>query len=666
MIEPMQKVHIAGLRMEKEALLRVLQEQEVVHVAEVDMSSELMDEPSSTAHQLARVQFVIELLNRIRQERGIVPARAWRNFFSRKPVATVDELEQALERLGLDSLLADAQRVSDTLNDLQTREQELRTEAATLTPWQSLGLGEQALRAVGRTPVQHRLVVTTARLQPVLEEKLMGLATADWQLVSKRQLKKMTRVYLEVIVHAREAALLDQCIKEAGAESVLVDLAGRASVVEKLSAVKQELAETRQQYRQVLSQTDSLLAREQDILFTYDALLHRQERELVVNRMAQLPHTTILTGWVPVNKVELVRQGIAAAGLTAEIEAAALLPDEAPPVALRNNRVFNAFEAVTNIYGKPAYRELDPSIFLSFFFLAAFGLALTDAGYGIVLIVAMGAALKFFRLKREMRKMVKLLLYAGVSTTILGALAGGWFSINLEQLSPGSLRNALLVMKVIDPLVSPMLLLVVAFALGILQLLFAWVVRGYDHWRTGNRRAVFLDDIPWITMVVGLLAWAAAARDMGIPITSAEPLKWFVIANAAFLVLTQGRASKNPLLAVASGALSLYGLINFLSDTLSYSRLLALGLATGIIGLVVNMIAGLANEMVPIIGPLAAVGVLLVGHAFNLLINALGAFIHSGRLQFVEFFPKFIEGGGVAYKPFGRVSRYVDNPHEFE
>ena len=102
-----------------------------------------------------------------------------------------------------------------------------------------------------------------------------------------------------------------------------------------------------------------------------------------------------------------------------------------------------------------------------------------------------------------------------------------------------------------------------------------------------------------------------------------------------------------------------------MSDMLSYSRLLALGLATGIIGLVVNLIAGMVNDSIPVIGAIGAVIVLFVGHTFNLAINGLGAFIHAGRLQFVEFFPKFLEGGGAAYKPFGRVSKYVDNPNEF-
>lgn len=161
-----------------------------------------------------------------------------------------------------------------------------------------------------------------------------------------------------------------------------------------------------------------------------------------------------------------------------------------------------------------------------------------------------------------------------------------------------------------------------------------------------------------------LLVWAASSR--GIFWTQwAEPLKMAVLAMVVVLVLTGGRTFKNPLLKLGGGLLSLYGLVSFLSDTLSYSRLLALGLATGIIALVVNMIGAMIATAIPVVGWVVAGVVLLGGHVFNLGINALGAFIHSGRLQFVEFFPKFLEGGGRPYRPLGRVSKYVDNPKEF-
>ena len=128
---------------------------------------------------------------------------------------------------------------------------------------------------------------------------------------------------------------------------------------------------------------------------------------------------------------------------------------------------------------------------------------------------------------------------------------------------------------------------------------------------------------------------------------------------AGALVLANGRKTKNIFLKIPIGLYSLYDVIGYLSDTLSYSRLLALGLATGIIAMVINLIASLAIDMIPIVGYVFAIFILIGGHVFNIAINALGAFIHSGRLQFVEFFPKFMEGGGTRFKSFKKVPKYI-------
>jgi V/A-type H+-transporting ATPase subunit I len=331
---------------------------------------------------------------------------------------------------------------------------------------------------------------------------------------------------------------------------------------------------------------------------------------------------------------------------------------------LKNSKLIEPFEAVTNIYGQPKYHELDPTGPLALFFLVSFSLALTDAGYGLVMMGGMWLAQRHLKLKRPVKKMVRLLFYAGAATVLAGALTGGWFGIELEKLPASQAKNLLLSFKLVDPVQSPMSLLVVAFVVGIIQLLFAWVVRAYDHARQKDYIALIFDDIGWILMVVFILSWALSSRGV-LLVNWTRPLLIAVIVVASLLVLTGGRSFKNPALKLGGGLLSLYGLVSFLSDTLSYSRLLALGLATGIIGLVVNMLGVMVGTSVPVVGWVIAAVVLLVGHVFNLGINALGAFIHSGRLQFVEFFPKFLEGGGKPYRPLGRVSRYVDNPKEF-
>ena len=166
-----------------------------------------------------------------------------------------------------------------------------------------------------------------------------------------------------------------------------------------------------------------------------------------------------------------------------------------------------------------------------------------------------------------------------------------------------------------------------------------------------------IDDFPWVFIlsVIGLLIMVSAGV---LPDFLATPFKYLMYVAVAGIILTQGREKKNPVLKFLLGVLGLYNLVGYLSDVLSYSRLLALGLATSIIGLAVNTIANMVNG-VPYVGIVLAIIVLIGGHAFNLGINALGAFIHSGRLQFVEFFTKFLEGGGKAFSPLRRESKFV-------
>ena len=134
------------------------------------------------------------------------------------------------------------------------------------------------------------------------------------------------------------------------------------------------------------------------------------------------------------------------------------------------------------------------------------------------------------------------------------------------------------------------------------------------------------------------------------------------LAGAAGILLMSARDKKNPFLRLALGAYDLYGVSGWLSDVLSYSRLLALGLATGVIGQVINQMASMPGNTV--FGVIAFVLIFLVGHTLNIGINLLGAYVHTCRLQYVEFYGKFYEGGGREFQPFHQQTTYVDIKEE--
>ena len=638
----MTKVHVGVPLADKPAVLAWLQEEEALHIVPLDEEATPPEDSNSTAYRLAQVQFALEFIQRIKAERQVKTKRNWRQLFAGKPIASLAELEKVMAKHALDEQLQQIRRASDQLSEEEGHQTALKEEMGQLAPWRSLELRDESSRAAAT----HRLVsIPIARLDAVVAA-VEAVPTAAWQEVHRQVSKKQGTVYLEVVAGTADAAALDTALAEHDATVASLQLEAGQTPTERLEHLKGELSASEERYNSVLAAAEELLALEHDLKLIYDGLLHQQEREALEENVASLQFAFVVAGWLPAATLPVFTKRLHEAIPAAAVEEVTPAPEEQPPISFDNPKLLKPFEAVTDIYGKPRYHELDPSPFLSLFFLISFGLALTDAGYGLVMMAGMFAAERFFRLKESMRKMVRLLFYSGLFTTIIGAL-----------------RNALLAVKLIDPIQEPITLLLIAFGIGIVQLLFAWGIKGYDLWRNGEKSAALLDSAAWISLVILVLAWAAGEAALGSQ--AHRFVSVLLLANVALMVATQGRTHKNILLRLGSGVLSLYGLVSFLSDVLSYSRLLALGLATGIIGLVVNLIGGMVTEMVPVVGFALAIIVLLGGHAFNLGINALGAFIHSGRLQFVEFFPKFMEGGGVSYKPFGRVGKYVDNPRDF-
>jgi len=330
---------------------------------------------------------------------------------------------------------------------------------------------------------------------------------------------------------------------------------------------------------------------------------------------------------------------------------------EAPPIAIENASLIKPFESVTEIYGFPKYKELDPTPLLAVFFILFFGFCLGDAGYGITLSLVAFFMYKKFVLSDGAKKILKLLFYGGIASTIAGILSGGWFGVDPANFPPflKTVSNILLSMRVIDPLKNPIAMLILALGFGIVHITFGKLISFYLKWREKQYVAAICDDLLWTFFFLSLVLTgveAAGAIKIG-------DIGWKLASiGAVLLVLTQGRAQKNIIMKLVSGVLSLYGTVAYLSDVLSYSRILALGLATTIIAMVINLIAEMTKG-IPFVGYLIMIAILIFGHIFNIIINVLGAFIHSGRLQFVEFFSKFLEGGGKEFKPFKHQTQYV-------
>ena len=327
---------------------------------------------------------------------------------------------------------------------------------------------------------------------------------------------------------------------------------------------------------------------------------------------------------------------------------------------MSNNSLIKPFEIVTEFMGIPGSKELDPSPFLAFFFVVFFGFALGDAGYGFLILVGLLYYLFAKKPQGTIREGIKLMIYCSISTIFFGAITGGWFGVDVNVVG-GTLGEALRDMKQIDLQSSIILVLVFSLIAGFIQQLFGVFLELVTYFKNGDKIGGIAGPGTWILLLLTmvLIAVSGMVPELAFVKQIQGPLIAIVMVLFAF---GQGRKQKNLLLRPLIGLGSIFNITGYLSNTLSYARLLALGLATGVIASVINLIASILGGTDSVFGIIVTVLILIVGHLFNIALNVLGTFVNIIRLQLVEFFPRFYQAQGVAIEPRGYKPMYIKVP----
>ena len=395
------------------------------------------------------------------------------------------------------------------------------------------------------------------------------------------------------------------------------------------------------------SNIDSLANNREAIEVMYDYLNIQKDRKEALGYLLKTGSTFVLEGWVPEPDIAPFKKHISKWQWDCFVDIAEPKEEEFP-ILLKNSRLVKPFELITELYSLPKSKEIDPNPFMAPFFFIFFGMMVSDAGYGLLISIATAVVIYKLKPKGTVEKLLKLLFLGGISTFLWGALFGGWFGDVITQVTTGKI-----VIKPLwfNPMEDPMKLLLWSFIFGGIQLYTAMGIKAYDAIRKGRIWDAIFDTGFWYIFLTGLVLLLVGGNAGTIG-------KYMTIAGTILLILTQGRAEKNVFKKLMKGVTSLYNAVGFMSDVLSYSRLLALGLATGVIASVINTIGILFGFN--IIGIIIFAITFIGGHIFNIMINALGAFVHASRLQYVEFYGKFYEGGGKPYKPFKINTKYIN------
>lgn len=393
----------------------------------------------------------------------------------------------------------------------------------------------------------------------------------------------------------------------------------------------------------------SLAPARSELLFLIDYMSMKIERYDMLKNVLFSRRTVAISGFCPEKYAGHVK-GILEKNVTAYVEIRDPEEGEEVPVLLQNNAFVSPVEDITASYSLPGPGEADPNPVMSFFYYLFFGMMLSDAGYGVLIVLAVLYLLIFRKPEGARKQNLLKFLYCGMSTILWGALFGSWFG-NVVYIVSGTFFGHTVSLNPVwfDPVQNPLLLLIVSMVLGFLHILAGMGIKFYTLWKNGHRGDAIMDVGFWWIVFAGILLILSAMIFPAYPVLQTIGT-WTAIAGAAGLVLTQGRSSPHIPGKIMGGIASLYSITGFFSDILSYSRLMALGLVTGIIATVVNTIGAIGGKSP--LGVIIFIGVFLFGHAINIGINALGAYVHGNRLQYVEFFGKFYEGGGRPFKPF--------------
>lgn len=661
----MQKFSICALKKNRKEVLELLQAAGVVEVTqEAEEDGVFRKTDTVSLRQMfdrnaALADQALEILQEyVPEKSGMFSALEGKALTDREKFGKVADNAQ--------TVLEDARQIQ-TLNK-QVAEQKagiakLETQIEGMTPWLGLDipLGCQETRSTSVLVGAVAGGATLEQLYLAVAEKAPELQNLDIQVVGADK----DQTCIAAICLKRDAEQLEDALRAAGFSRPSQTVGEvPAQYVEELRA---QIEKLNKDIENTINKLKVYEGSRENLKLLSDYYRIRAQKYEVLGQVVQSEKTFIVTGYVPKRSVKKLEERLTSR-FDLSFETQDVPEDEEAPVLLSNGHFASAAEGVTASFGLPAKGEIDPTTIMSACYVFLFGLMLSDAAYGLIVFLACFIAIKKFpRMGDNLKKSLRLFMYCGLSTLFWGVLFGGYFGDAVNIISKTFFGREVSIPALwFVPLNDPMKMLICSMIFGVIHLFLGLGIKGYMYLKNKDTLGFVCDVVLWYMMLIGLvlillpteLFGSIAQVQIVFPPAVSMLAKWMAIIGAVGILCMSARTTKNPALRLALGAYDLYNISGWLSDVLSYSRLLALGLATGVIASVVNQMGSMFGG-----GPVGAVLFIIIfcfGHLFNLAINLLGAYVHTCRLQYVEFFGKFYEGGGREFSPFKQNTKYVD------
>jgi len=594
------------------------------------------DQPSADeqAHttsldSMSRLELAIQKCNEILEQKS-------KNLEQATDAQLLDAGNRELQIMGR---LAELERNRIRLEEVMTRIAQLRNREDMLQPWTGINI-DLAVRGTDQTKVYLGSIDTQEQLQELNNE--LNENSPEYHIEVLRQDEAHILIALAVWQPRAETAM--SALRRIGFRQM--PLQGEQGTAKQLSTMAaDQINKLEAEQDKLEAELKEIAGASRDFQLLHDFYLIRSEKYNAMDSVAGTRSTFWLSGWVPSVMADKVKHKLDKNFMVA-VDIRQSIKDEEHPILLKNPKPVKAYEVIVEMFSAPSVKDVDPAPLLAPFFFFFFGMMLSDVGYGLMLSGLCALLIWKVKAAGELGRMARMLFISGIGSIIWGFMFGGFFGNMLTTLSDGRINMPALWF---DPMSDPTRLMIWSMIFGVIHLFVGMGARIYILAKAGMLKDGLLDIAPWFLIITGLgFMLGSIGGNLGM---------YLAIAGAAVLLLFGGRDAKNPIMRLLKGLISIYNITSYFSDILSYTRILALVLATSVIAMVVNLLGFLLGPTPA--GVVVFIIVALLGHTLNLALSALSAYVHTSRLQYVEFFSKFYEGGGRLWKPLRRKTKYV-------
>lgn len=584
--------------------------------------------------ELSKVKFALQFLNNYVPKQSLI-----KSLRQEKLSLTMEELENKVLNSNWEEVYDKVKEREEKLAKLENEKTKLQGNVQSLKPYEAFNAPLSTLKELKATSYFLGSVANQ-----YLESLQNDLNDCYVEIISKNN----NDTYFFALANKDNAEVVEEALRGVGFTpfktdedetplKLIHDYNERISLIDSDKfIIKEELAGYDEELK--------------TIQLAYEYYNNLVSRKSISSKFLKTESTTLIQGWVPVKENEKLTK-IAGEVLGEEyylnFEEVKQEEIDDVPIQLENNDLNASFEDVTSMYALPKYDDIDPTPFVTPFYLIFFGMMVADAGYGLLMLIGTLCALKFFHFDDGTKKMIKFFMYLSFPTIVFGLIYGSFFG------------DLLPIKGFIDTNTNVMTILAMSVVFGAIQIVFGLCIKAALLIRMGKKTEALMDVGSWMLSLFSI-GGVVAASMLNIPVLKTISIAGIVIGFLA-IVLTQGRQMESKGGKIGQGLYELYGVTGYLSDLVSYTRLMAIGLSggsiAGAINMIMNMVTDNGNSVIGMIlfGPL----IFIIFQTVNFLLSLLSGYVHTLRLTYVEYFSKFYDGGGRAFEPFESKNEYI-------